>query len=280
MTKRPDFEGYKIRLRKFKQYKDTPEEEFSKIASELYNKKYGTDIEKKLLDTSKCITIKNEVGIWVSKEEAQEAKKLFDIYVKSRSIEDPSDVALLKNLIFYEMQLQRIYNAVNDEYTRKLKEKEMYDVPSQELKTINEINERIIEIKKVLGLAQEQKGDDPLLYINQFKKKCLKWAREQYQASRFRICPHCSKPIMFYMRPDVWEACKHPWFKDKVLANDWLWECYKLGKLTKEDMSKILLGKECKSILYIDWLEKKIYNVQENIDPLKESGDIKESGQD
>jgi len=83
---------------------------------------------------------------------------------------------------------------------------------------------------------------------------------------------------MFYMRPDVWEACKHPWFKDKLLANDSLWECYKSGKLTKQDMAHILLGKECKSILYIDWLERKIYNKQENIDPLKESGDIKESG--
>jgi hypothetical protein len=267
MAKRPEFEGYKTRLRKFKQFADMPEEEFNAIALQKYEAKYNLNAEITIA------SVENEVGLWVNQEEAKDAKKLFELYVKTRNMVDPSDIALLKNLIFLEMQLKRIYKAINDTYNKKLKDNKGYDVPSSELRTINEINAKIIDIKRVLGLAQEQKGEDPLFYITQFKNKCLKWAKEQYQASRFRICPHCSKPIMFYMRPEVWETCKHPWFRDKVLANDWLWECYKAGKLTKEDMAKILLGKECQSTLYIDWLEKKVYNVQENADPLKESGD-------
>lgn len=269
MTKQ-SYEDFKNQRRNMVNYRDLSDEAFEIRMQELYNQKCG--ISSQPIETK---SIENEAGIWINEEEAKEAKKCYEIYIKSRNITDPSDIALLKNLIFYEMQLKRIYKAINDEHNRKMQTKQTYDVPSGELRTVNDINQKIIEIKKVLGLAQEQKGEDPLLYINQFKKKCFKWAKDMYQASRFRICPHCSKPIMFYIRPEVWETCKHPWFRDKVLANDWLWKCFKDKKpLTKEDMAKILLGKECKSTLYIDWLERKIYGIPENKDPLtKESGD-------
>ena len=60
---------------------------------------------------------------------------------------------------------------------------------------------------------------------------------------------------MLKIRTEAWEALKHPFFQDKLLANRPLWKLYKDKKITKEDVANVL---GC-SAQYIDWLEKKIY---------------------
>jgi len=60
---------------------------------------------------------------------------------------------------------------------------------------------------------------------------------------------------MLKIRTEAWEALKHPFFKDRILANKHLWKCYKEGKITKEDVAEIL---GC-SPDYIEWLEKHLY---------------------
>jgi len=110
-------------------------------------------------------------------------------------------------------------------------------------------------------LAEEKKSDDPFNYIQKLKLKFKKW-KEENQASRTAICPHCSKLILFNIRIDAWEAKKHPFFKDRLLANEHLWQLYKEGKITKDDIANIL---GCSSD-YVIWLDKKISSNPTNKD--------------
>jgi hypothetical protein len=53
----------------------------------------------------------------------------------------------------------------------------------------------------------------------------------------------------------AWEAQKHPFFKDRILANPHLMHMFKEGKITKHDVAKVLMT----SLDYVDWLIKKVY---------------------
>ncbi len=271
MANKPNFETYKKRLKSLKNFREMADIEFDIIAQKKYNEKYLDKPEENKNIVISSEEFENEVGLWISREEADEALEQYTKYVKSRNIIDVSDLALLKNLCFYEAQLKRVARAINEEYRNVKAQGKTADVPAYELKTINSINEQIIELKKVLGLAEEQKGADPFIYTEQLKKKFKIW-RENNQGSRTLVCPHCSQMVMLKIRTEAWEALKHPFFKDKILCNNWAWELYKTKIITSLDLAKILLGKDCKSDLYVQWLEKKIYGIQENIDPLKESG--------
>ncbi len=168
---KPDFETYKKRLRSLKNFRDMSDIEFSVIAQKKYDEKYADKPEENKSIVISSEEFENEVGLWISKEEADEALEQYTKYVKSRNIIDVSDLALLKNLCFYEAQLKRVARAINEEYRNVKAQGKTADVPAYELKTINSINEQIIELKKVLGLAEEQKGADPFIYIEQLKKK-------------------------------------------------------------------------------------------------------------
>ena len=87
---------------------------------------------------------------------------------------------------------------------------------------------------------------------NILKEEFKKW-EEDNQASRTFVCPHCSKMMILRVKPDVWEAAKHPFFRDKFLANKHLIRLYKAGKLTATDVSDILET----SPKYTQWLVEK-----------------------
>ncbi len=269
------WDSYCKRLRKFKQYKELPDIEFLKRAKKLYQSKYKSVKEEVNISDS----VENEIGVWINSEEAKEAEKLYADYISRNSIQNFSDLALLKSLVFYEIQQKRIYRIINDE-SKKAIEKETIYHPDKQISTLNEINVQVLNLKKVLGLCEEKKGQDPLEYINKFKAKCFAWAKEIYQQHRFRLCPHCGKELMLFMRPEVWETYKHPFFADKVLTNQHLWDMYKSGKIDEWDVARVLFGKQVRTTLYVSWLEKKIYGIKENKDPLLESGheELKESG--
>jgi DNA-directed RNA polymerase subunit RPC12/RpoP len=268
-TKRISFEGYKKRLRTFSQYKNYTDAEFESRARELYEKKYGKIIPP--FDTS---LLENEVGVWLSVNEADEAKKIYDTYIEKNNVTNFSDLALLKNLVNNEIQLKRIQSIINELSQNERNSGKTPFVPTKELDAMNDIVTQIISLKKILGLSNEKKGNDPLEYINTLKRKFKIW-RENNQGSRTLICPQCSKMVMLKIRTEAWEAIKHPFFfKDKILSNAHLWDMYKSGKINLLDVCKVLLGKECDSTAYGEWLERKVFNVQENKDPLleKESG--------
>jgi DNA-directed RNA polymerase subunit RPC12/RpoP len=194
-------------------------------------------------------------GIGLTAQEKRVAKKNFNAYKKRYHIEAFSDFTLLEDLVYRET-LQRRYK-MQAKKIADLKDKKVKGanvVPSHIMEAMNENEKHMLELKKSLGLFEEKNQKDPYQYIQMLKRKFEKWRKEN-QGSRTLICPHCSEMVLLKIRTEAWEAQKHPFFKDRILANEHLWKLYKEGKLTQDDVAKILgTAKD-----YTTWLETKIY---------------------
>jgi len=276
MKNRPAYIGYKNRLRSFKQYRNLSETELEGVARRLYNQRYGT--EEELVENDQLV--ENEVGLWLDDKEAKSAQDLFDTYIKGRSSLTASDLGIIRNLVNLEIQIKRIQLSLNRQIQQDVAKGKPIPILSHELDTMSSLTEQVIKLKKLLGLSEEKKDQGVLEYVNTLKKKFEKW-RLNNQGSRTFACPHCSKMVLLKIRTDKYDAIKHPFFfKDKVLSNAHLWDLYKNKKITLLDVCKVLLGKECDSTAYGEWLERKVFNVKEVKDPLdiKPQEELKESG--
>jgi len=123
------------------------------------------------------------------------------------------------------------------------------------LNLVDSIHKNLKEIaanKERLGLIgkeKEQKESDGFKILQNVKEKFKVWM-ENNQGSRSLVCPDCGKMVMLKIRMDKWIAQKHPFFKDRFLANKHLMKLYLQKKLTKEDIAEVLEA----SPDYIDWL--------------------------
>lgn len=193
-------------------------------------------------------------GQGLSGYEKVKAKKAFDEYCARYHIEAYSDYQMLEELIYREVLQGRLRDKADAIEAKNEKEKKEEKVPRNLVETMNENFNQIMSIKEKLGMFENKQGKDGFDYIQKLKEKFKKWCEEN-QGSRSLVCPHCSKMILLKIRTEAWEAQKHPFFKDKLLANRKLWQLYKEGKITKQDIAEIL---GC-SDRYVDWLEKKIF---------------------
>jgi hypothetical protein len=192
-------------------------------------------------------------GIGLKTSEKRWAHKRFKEYQENYHLDNFSDAQLLEELVYRE--------AIQERYKKKIKSlqdsktvKEQNIVPKFVLKALNDNLTQILLLKEKLGLFEKKKEvDDVFKHIQTLKKKYQKWLEEN-QGSRTRICPHCGKMIMFKIRTDKWDAVKHPFFKDRILTNEHLLKLYKDGKLTKEDVAKVLSV----SPDYVDFILDKI----------------------
>ena len=189
------------------------------------------------------------------------AHKSFDDYRNSYHITSYSDMLVLEELVYRESLQKRCKKEINDledKHTEQGKDK-AFIIPSYVLDSMNENLNQIMELKKTLGLVESRNNSDGFAYIQQLKEKFKIWCDEN-QGSRTLTCPHCSKVVMLRIKTDAWEAQKHPFFKDKILANKKLWELFKTGKLTRKDIAEVLdCGEQ-----YIDWLDKNIFKTEED----------------
>jgi len=175
--------------------------------------------------------------------EAKKANELLKIYINKYHIIKFSDREDLKTLIENEILKQRIQKRVGDDAGIP---------PKYVIDSLNTLQNQILNLKEKLGIFEDKKQTDSLVYIQKLKKKFKKW-QEENQGSRTCICPHCSKMIMLKIRTEAWEEQKHPFFKDRILANEHLVKLYQEKKIIKEDVAKIL---GC-STDYVGWLIKK-----------------------
>ena len=201
-------------------------------------------------------------GIGFTRNEKRRAEQKFKKYKEIYHIESLSDLQLLESLIYREILQERTREQIKSDVKKKSK-KDNGEIESDGLrplsarlmKVLNENEEHILILKEKLGLFEDKKVKDPFKHIQILKKKFKIW-RENNQGSRTLICPFCSKMLMLKIRTKAWEALKHPFFKDRILANVHLWKLFREGKITKDDIAKVL---GCSSD-YIPWLEEKIYN--------------------
>jgi hypothetical protein len=223
-------------LRNLPQYKDLSDKELQKIISKSKTKKeeeYNLDL------------------MFSDTEQKDLAQELLKKYLKEYDIESVSDKNLLKQLIhleIYHFKLQKKINnfSLEDGY----KSYQLKDLTEALHKNL----EQILKLKEKLGLLTNRKevSSDAFKAIELLKKKFRVWL-DNNQASRFLICPWCSKEILLRIKTDAWESQKFPYFKDRLLGNDHLVKLYKMGKLTKEDVA-LILGT---SSDYTDWLIEK-----------------------
>jgi len=198
------------------------------------------------------------------KDERKAAVLLARKYLKDYSFEYASDKAVLKELIYLEVINLRIQTMLNEFYT------DSKAVPVQMLDGLHKNTVQITTLRETLGLVKDGKEEAQtgLTTIDVLKKKFKKW-REENQGSRTLVCPECSKMVMLKIRTESWEACKHPFFRDRFLTNDHLIHMFQIGKITKEDVAKVLGT----SPDYVDWIISKIYQPNP-VNPLAISNDL------
>lgn len=274
-NKPKSLEAFRKKLRNLPAYKELTEEEFNCKSEESYNKKYINVLSQPVENTG---VIENDIGIWGNQQEADEAKKLYDTYIEKNNLTNFSDLASLKTLIYYEIQIKSLQRLIQGKI-KEFEEKNKTYIPTKEIDTINQINIQVLALKRILGLAEEKKIDDPLEKWNLLENKAEIWRKERNPLSRTLFlpayCPVCKTikdfQVLLKIRTEIWDAGQHPFYKDRILCNPHLWDLYKAGTITKLDIAKVLFGdNHIKFAYYIDWLEKRIYNIEENKDPIIE----------
>jgi DNA-directed RNA polymerase subunit RPC12/RpoP len=223
-------------LRNLPQYRHKTDEELKAIA------------EAKDSEAEKFLDDMDVASLFTDIVEQKAAKVLLSKYLQDYELETISDKNILKQLIYLEVFQSRLQTSA-EEF-----QKERKAVPLQILDSIHKNVDKIILLKEKLGLTRDVKTTQSDAYktFETIEHKARLW-RENNQATRRRVCPHCSKLVMWKIRPEAWEAQKHPFFKDRILYNTHIVKLYKQEKLSKEDVAAIF---EC-STDYIEWLIKR-----------------------
>lgn len=233
------------KYKSLKQYKNLSDEKIR----DLVRKK----IEEEELDIE---------GMFIDTDEKKEANRLLKKYLDTYTIETISERNTLKQLVFLEVFNNRIQRELNNYY------KEEQPVPPKTVESLHSNLNQINNLKTKLGLNLDKKEGAVSEGYGIFDTMMKKWKiwRDENQGSRTLTCPHCGKMTLLKIRMECWEALKHPFFKDRILANPYLMEMYKEGKISKHDVAKVLGT----SLDYIDWLIKKVYYREFNKLPPKE----------
>lgn len=219
------------RLRNLPQYKNLSEEEF----------------QTKLKEREKLSELDIN-DLFTDKKEREKAKDLINKYLEEYKIETVADKNLLKQLVYLEIFHLRLQESAN------LFSKENKNIPLQLVNALHANLNQILILKDQLGLSKDKslEQSDTFRALELLKKKFKVW-KEENQASRTLVCPHCGRLIMLRIKTDAWEAQKHSFFKDRILGNSHLIRLYKENKLTKQDLALIFET----STDYVDWLVNK-----------------------
>ena len=178
------------------------------------------------------------------KKLAKDFAKRYLIEFTPKSISDKNN---LKSVIYLEVLQFRLQAVMND-----LTSQGSTAIPLNLVDSIHKNLKEIAANKERLGLVgkeKDEKESDGFKIIQSVKEKFKVWM-ENNQGSRSLVCPDCGKMVMLKIRMNKWIAQKHPFFKDRFLANKHLMKLYLQKKLTKEDISEVLES----SPDYIDWL--------------------------
>lgn len=230
------YEGIVKRLRNLPQNRNKTDEELKAMA------------EAKDTEAEHFLDDMDVDSLFTSTGEQKAARVLLSKYLQDYELETISDKNILKQLIYLEVFQARLQTSA------EVFQKENKAVPLQILDSIHKNVDKIILLKEKLGLTKDIKSaqNDSFKILQTIEHKAKVW-RENNQATRRRVCPHCSKIVLWKIRPEAWESQKHPFFKDRILGNVHIIKLYKEERLSKEDVAAIF---EC-STDYIEWLIKR-----------------------
>jgi predicted DNA-binding protein (UPF0251 family) len=186
------------------------------------------------------------------------AKALRNKYLEQNTIENISEKQDLRQVIFYEILAKRYQEEINKQHSADAM------IPSKGLmEGLQKITLEISRLKSCLGLdKKEEQENDALKALQLLKKRFLNYVQRN-QGSFTKVCPHCSKPVLWMFRTDKYDVKKHPFFDDeRTLTNPTLLRLLGEGKITKKDVADILDT----SVYTIDWILK---HTKQTVESLK-----------
>jgi len=190
-------------------------------------------------------------------KEKKLAKDLAKTYLTEFTPRSISDKNNLKSVIYLEVLQYRLQEVMNDLTAKDEDGNASTGIPLNLVDSIHKNLKEIANNKERLGLIgkeKEEKESDGFKIIQGVKEKFKTWM-ENNQGSRSLVCPDCGQMVMLKIRMDKWIPQKHPFFKDRFLANKHLMKLYLQKKLTKEDIAEVLNS----SPDYIDWLVETLW---------------------
>ena len=227
------------RLRNLPQYKDIGNEELMKIA------------ESKVEEAEKDEDSVEIEEMFTNKDEKKAAVLLLRKYLKNYTFDNISEKNTVKQLVFLEVFNSRLQAELNQYHEQQ------QPSPPKTIESLHSNLTQISLLKAQLGIRKDKEKSnysDAYLVLENLKKKFKKWGEEN-QGSRTLICPHCSKMVMLKIKMESWEAQKHPFFIDRFIANIHLMTMYKNGKISIEDVAKVLQTSQD----YVTWLLEKVF---------------------
>jgi DNA-directed RNA polymerase subunit RPC12/RpoP len=230
-------EDYYKKAKANKSNKGKTDKEIREISDAKY--KYDDLVESLELDT-----------LFSNIEEIEKAKQLVSKYLNNYAFDNISDRQTLRQVIYLEVFNDRLQDCLN-----KLHEQNKI-APITGIDGIHKNIDKILELKETLGLIKDSKDDKAkgFDFWSLLMKKAKNWL-ESNQGTRTLACGHCGKMLMLKIRTDKWDCIKHPFFQDRLLANEHLIRLYLEKKITDDDIAKIL---NC-SPQYVDWLVRKLW---------------------
>jgi len=177
-------------------------------------------------------------GIGLTTEQQKVGRTICADYRKNYHIENYAQFQLLEELIFREIQQMSVKKAIAG-LMKSDNVKQNNLVPKSQFDALDNNLERILNLKERLGML---KDDDESDFYNKFKslkKKYKKWVMDHKADYTFK-CPNCQEWIMAYIDLRKYGKTKHPHFKGNIIYNTVLWGLVDEGKITAEDVAKIL----------------------------------------
>lgn len=171
------------------------------------------------------------------------AKKLFDDYVDNYSFDNFSDLNTLADLVFEEVLkdgLQRQIQKITSDESNNF-------FPEKTIKSLQEIETRVLDLKQKLGINKEETQDD-LTRLQKLEKKFKKHYllnRNEYSM----VCPSCSKMTLLRRRTKDFDVLIHPFFSGRFYYNRRGMELVKQGIWTKEQYAWVFFT----SVDYVNW---------------------------
>lgn len=223
------------KLKNLPQYKNFTQEQFVEKAKQL------------LLKQTKGLDL---TGLFDDTAEKKLAKQLVQKYLtdfKPRTVSEKND---LKSLLYLEIIQYRLQNLMNTHTKDKNGAVEV-----RMMKAVHENIANISLLKEKLGISSVDKGralSDGLKNWELLQEKAKVW-REENLGSRNMVCSYCGKMNLLRIKTDSYDTVKHPFFKDRWLANEHLVQLYVDRKISKQDVAKVLEV----STDYVEWLLKK-----------------------
>ena len=235
------------KLKGLKQYSNLSEEELEKIVEKKFSGK-----------------ITNSLVFANSRQEKELAQKLYEQYVADwGELNNIADKSVLLTIIDLEILNYKLKKKIA-EIEEQSKTDQSSGVISKELiEQLIRNTEIILKLKASLGMTKaerEKSQSDLVLVLETLKRRFRDWINNPENKSNYTlVCPHCQKYILIRRRIDKEkdEIKVHPFFIDGgITFNKHLFELYKEGKISKEDVAKVLDVNED----YVDWIMNKYAN--------------------